>query len=76
MCNYYDPTTTTEAARLMVSVADKYRGNNNFEYDLVDITRQAIADRARIVYNYAVADFKSFDKKKITTHIPDSSWNC
>ena len=46
MCNYYDPTTTTEAARLMVSVADKYRGNNNFEYDLVDITRQAIADRA------------------------------
>ena len=49
----------------MVSVADKYRGNNNFEYDLVDITRQAIADRARIVYNYAVADFKSFDKKKL-----------
>ena len=42
----------------MVSVAHKYRGNNNFEYDLVDITRQAIADRARIVYNYAVADFK------------------
>ena len=68
MCNYYDPTTTTEAARLMVSVADKYRGNNNFEYDLVDITRQAIADRARIVYNYAVADFKSFDKKSYATH--------
>lgn len=74
MCNYYDPTTTAEAARLMVSVAHKYRGNNNFEYDLVDITRQAIADRARIVYNYAVADFKSFDKK-VMPHIPDSSWN-
>lgn len=68
MCNYYDPTTTAEAARLMVSVAHKYRGNNNFEYDLVDITRQAIADRARIVYNYAVADFKSFDKKSYATH--------
>ena len=68
MCNYYDPTTTAEAARLMVSVAHKYRGNNNFEYDLVDITRQAIADRARIVYNYAVADFKSFDKKNYATH--------
>ncbi len=66
MCNYYDPTTTTEAARLMVSVADKYRGNNNFEYDLVDITRQAIADRARIVYNWSWSSqlqsdgFKSF----------------
>lgn len=68
MCNYYDPTTTAEAARLMVSVAHKYRGNNNFEYDLVDITRQAIADRARIVYNYAVADFKSFDKKLCHTY--------
>lgn len=63
MANYYDPTSTEEAARLMLSVADKYRGNNNFEYDLVDITRQAIADRARIIYNRSVADFKSFDKK-------------
>lgn len=64
MSNYYDPTTTAEAARLMVSVADKYKGNNNFEYDLVDILRQAIADQARIVYNQTVADFKSFDRKR------------
>ena len=27
------------AAILFASVADKYRGNNNFEYDLVDIRR-------------------------------------
>ena len=63
MQNYYDPTSTEAAARLMLKVADKYRGNNNFEYDLVDIVRQAIADRARIVYNRTVADFKSFDRK-------------
>ena len=63
MENYYDPTVTAEAARLMVSVADKYRGNNNFEYDLVDIVRQALADEGRITYNRAIADFKSFDKK-------------
>lgn len=63
MENYYDPTVTTDAARLMVSVADKYHGNNNFEYDLVDIVRQALADEGRIVYNRAIADFKSFDKK-------------
>lgn len=67
MSNYYDPTTTAEAARLMVSVADKYKGNNNFEYDLVDILRQAIADQARIVYNQTVADFKSFDRKRYKT---------
>lgn len=67
MTNYYDPTSTAEAAKLMVKVADKYKGNNNFEYDLVDICRQAIADQARIVYNQAVADFKSFDKKRFKT---------
>ena len=63
MENYYDPTVTAEAARLMLSVADKYRGNNNFEYDLTDIVRQAIADEGRITYNRAIADFKSFDKR-------------
>jgi len=68
MENYYDPTSTEEAARLMVQVADKYRGNNNFEYDLVDVVRQSLADRGRIVYNRAVADFKSFDKKAFKKH--------
>ena len=68
MENYYDPTSTEEAARLMVQVADKYRGNNNFEYDLVDVVRQSLADRGRIVYNRTVADFKSFDKKAFKKH--------
>lgn len=63
MANYYDPTVTEAAARIMLTVADKYCGNNNFEYDLVDIVRQSLADRGRIVYNRAIADFKSFDKK-------------
>ena len=68
MENYYDPTTTEDAARLMLEVADKYKGNNNFEYDLVDIVRQSLSDRGRIVYNQTVADFKSFDKKSFATH--------
>lgn len=63
MNNYYDPTTTWEAAQLMLSVAEQYRGNNNFEYDLVDICRQALADRGRIVYNRTIADFNSCDKR-------------
>ena len=63
MKNYYDPSATLEAARLMNSVAEKYRGNNNFEYDLVDITRQALADQARKQYQHTIADYKSFDRK-------------
>ena len=62
MKNYYDPTATARAAKLMLEVADKYRGNNNFEYDLVDIVRQSLSDEGRITYNRTVADFKSFDK--------------
>lgn len=64
MQNYYDPTTTREAAAYLVKISDELKGNANFEYDLIDVVRQAIADRARIVYNQTVADFKSFDKKR------------
>ena len=60
MKNYYDPSSTLEAAVMMNSVAEKYRGNNNFEYDLVDITRQALADQARLQYLRTIADYKAF----------------
>ena len=64
MRNYYDPADTKKAAILMASVADKYRGNNNFEYDLVDIVRQAIADQGRIQYLRTIADYNAFSKKE------------
>ena len=64
MKNYYDPDDTRRAALLMASVAEQYRGNNNFEYDLVDIVRQALADQARIQYQYAIADYKAFNRKQ------------
>ena len=52
----------------MLEVADKYRGNNNFEYDLVDIVRQSISDKGRILYHRAIADFKCFDKQSFARH--------
>ena len=63
MRNYYDPEETLEAAKLMNSMAEKYRGNNNFEYDLVDITRQALADQGRRQYLKTIAEYNSFSKK-------------
>lgn len=62
MRNYYDPATTLEAARLMVGVAHKYKGNDNFEYDLVDIVRQAMDDQARLQYLRTIADYNGFDR--------------
>jgi alpha-N-acetylglucosaminidase len=64
MKNYYDPEDTRRAAQLMNSVAEKFRGNNNFEYDLVDIIRQAMADQARIQYQRVVADYKAFARSQ------------
>lgn len=61
MHNYYDPAATLEAARLMNSVAEAYRGNNNFEYDLIDITRQAMDDQARLQYLRTIADYNGMD---------------
>jgi alpha-N-acetylglucosaminidase len=42
---YYDPDYTHQAAGKLLSVAEKFRNNDNFKYDLVDILRQGIADR-------------------------------
>jgi alpha-N-acetylglucosaminidase len=64
MKNYYDPYSTYEAALMMNSVVEKYRGNNNFEYDLVDITRQALADQARLQYQRTIADYKAFASRE------------
>lgn len=61
MVKYYDPQSTLDAARKFASVAGDFRGNNNYEYDLVDITRQAIADQGRLTYQHAIADYKAFN---------------
>lgn len=63
MSNYYDPDDVLRAATLFASVADKYRGNNNYEYDLVDIVRQAMADQGRVQYEQTMADYKAFRPK-------------
>ena len=62
MKNYYNPDDTRVAAELMVKAAERFRGNNNFEYDLVDICRQALADQARVQYLQTIADFNAFRK--------------
>lgn len=61
MRNYYDPASTLEAAKLMNGAAGQFHGNNNFEYDLVDITRQAMADQARLQYLRTIADYNGMD---------------
>lgn len=63
MRNYYDPSTTLEAAALMSKAAGRMRGNDNYEYDLVDFTRQALADQGRRQYQRAMSDYRTFSRK-------------
>lgn len=63
MKDYYQPVEVIRAAGKMMEVADEFRGNNNFEYDLVDVLRQAIAEKGRLVYKVVVDAFRSQDKQ-------------
>ncbi len=65
---YYDPHDVIRAAELFASVATSYCGNNNYEYDLVDIVRQAVAEVGRIVQKemtavYWRSDAAAFENK-------------
>ncbi len=50
MAPYYDGNDVIKAALSFAEAAPKLRENPNYRYDLVDITRQAIAEKGRIVY--------------------------
>lgn len=63
MSDYYDPADVIRAAGMMVDAAERFRGNNNFEYDLVDIVRQAVAEKGRLMYRVLVDAYKVGDRE-------------
>ena len=63
---YYEPQHVIDAAALFVKAADKFRNVENYNYDIVDIVRQAIAEKGRITYMEMIdaltnADTLAFD---------------
>ena len=66
MEEFYDADDVIRAARLMVEASHDVKANANFGYDLVDITRQAIAEQARLVYDEVVAAYKAKDREMFT----------
>ena len=63
MSDYYDPADVIRAAGMMMEAAERFRGNNNFEYDLVDIVRQAVAEKGRLMYRVLVDAYKAGDRE-------------
>ena len=64
---FYDTDSVRMAAEAMLSVAEQYRGNNNFEYDLVDIVRQTVANRAYYLQLDIAAAFNAGDKASLAS---------
>lgn len=62
MNDYYNPMEVIQAAKLFASVADTFPENNNYEYDLVDIVRQAVAEKGRMVYKMMITAKQSKEK--------------
>lgn len=60
---YYQPEDVIRAAGIMLKAADHFKGNNNFEYDLIDIVRQAVAEKGRLVYPILIDAYKAGEKK-------------
>lgn len=61
---FYNTDSVKLAAEKMLSVADSYKGNNNFEYDLVDVVRQVIANKAYFLQLYVS---KAYNEKDTET---------
>lgn len=69
MKDYYNPEDVIRAAGIMVdAVSDiissygSEKLNDNFRYDLVDIVRQAVAEKGRLVYPIIVDSYKAGEK--------------
>lgn len=61
---YYNAGDLRPAAAAMIALADRYKGNNNFEYDLVDVVRQTVADYANELQKKVTAAYRKGDKNQ------------
>lgn len=62
MREYYDPADVINAAVEFSKSAHSLSSNANYRYDLVDITRQAVAEKGRLTYKDMVAALENGDK--------------
>ncbi|WP_430811983.1 MULTISPECIES: alpha-N-acetylglucosaminidase [unclassified Carboxylicivirga] len=64
----YDPSLLHKAASLLLSQADRLKNVDTYQYDVVDVMRQVLADRANelhkeVIAAYNIKDLNLFDQK-------------
>ena len=60
---YYDMTRLEEALGDLLSAQDQLRGEDTYEYDLVDVTRQVLANRARFLLDDIRAAYEAENRE-------------
>ncbi len=61
--SYYDPIDLLRAWELLIRASHEIEATGGFEFDLVDVTRQVLADYSNLLKRRHVAAFKAGDAK-------------
>ncbi|MDB5155856.1 MAG: alpha-N-acetylglucosaminidase [Mucilaginibacter sp.] len=64
----YDPKQLIKAWQLLVTSAGSLKKSDGFQYDLVDVTRQVLANYASPLQQKMVASYKTGDKQGFKTY--------
>lgn len=59
---FYNTDSVRLAAEKMLSVADQLSGNAHFEYDLIEVVRQTVSDKAQAVHQKIVRAYHENNK--------------
>lgn len=65
---YYNPNDLLEAWNLYIQEADKFEGNKAFEYDLVNLTRQVLADYSQFLFKKVVTAYEEKNDEELNRY--------
>ncbi len=60
---YYNPAELLKVWTLFINEVENFENSKGFQYDLLDISRQVLANYAQILYQKIKLDYKKQDKK-------------
>lgn len=62
----YNPVLLEQALTLFRQAADKFAASATYQYDLVDLARQVMANHGRVVYRQAMEAYQAKDTLRLT----------
>lgn len=65
---YYQENKYEEAVRLFASAKNRFKGHDTYEYDLVDFTRQLVANKGRTTYKKIIQFYKNKEKDSVALY--------